>query len=174
MIAAGIGLVAGIALIVTHMLFAVAGIIGGFFIPFFSCALTCVKWMAMAVFLIGVGQFVASYTWSYRKQEAIRVSALSGLIAGVVSQIVSIVAGIVLSVAFGVVGGLIGYLIVANGDYPIGGALIGGAAGFGLVLFITLAQFTFWVLLSVIFCAIGGVMYSDSARVKQGSSLIRP
>ena len=157
-----IGAIAGIALIVSHILFIIIGLVGGFMIPFFGCALGCVEWLFVAAFLIGVGWYAASVAW-VTGSEAVKVSALAGAVTGAVSQIISVAIGLLIVPVVGIIVALIGYL--AAGDYyPLLTATLLGAAAIGLALLIVLLQFLFWVACSIVLCAIGGAMYSTPAR----------
>lgn len=157
-----IGVVAGVILIISHIIFVATGFAGSFFIPFFGCALGCIEWILVAAFLAGVGWYTANYAWS-TKSDAIALSALAGLVAGVVNQSIGLLVGLILIPLAGIIGAIAGYAVA--GDYnPLFTAGLAGAAGISLALLIIILQFLFWVVFSVVFSAIGGAMYSAQSR----------
>ncbi|WP_424357892.1 hypothetical protein [Methanocella sp. MCL-LM] len=157
-----IGIVAGVILIISHVIFVAAGFTGSFIIPFFGCALGCVEWLLVAAFLAGVGWYTANYTWA-NKSDAITLSALAGLAAGVVNQSIGLLVGLILIPIAGIIGAIAGYAVA--GDYnPLFTAGLAGAAGIALALLVILLQFLFWVVFSVVFSAIGGAIYSAQTR----------
>jgi hypothetical protein len=157
-----IGIIAGIALIISHLIFVVLGLVGSFLIPFFGCALGCLEWLLVAAFLIGVGWYAANAAWA-TGSEAIKVSAVAGAVTGVVSQSIGLLIGLAITPLIGIIGAVIGYVIA--GDYsPLLYAFLIGIAAISLSLFIVLLQFLFWVAASIIFSAIGGAMYSGQQK----------
>ncbi len=157
-----IGIIAGVVLIIAYLIFIVVGFVGGFFIPFLSCALSCVQWLLMAAFLVGTGWYTANYTWATNRGDAIRLTAVTGFVAGAISQSLGLVLGLFLSPVIGIIGAVIGYFVA--GDYnPVMVALLAGLAAMTFSLVIAVIQFLFWVILSIIFCALGGAMYSARA-----------
>lgn len=158
LLAAGIGVIAGIGLIVINLLIAIIGFIGGLFIPFFSCALSCAGWMLVVVFLIGVGWYTANYTWATKKGDAISVSATAGLFTGAISQSVSLIIGLALTPLVGAIAAVVGYLL-AGGQHPLITAMLLGAGAMLVVLAILVIQFIFWVCVSILFSALGGAMF---------------
>ena len=157
-----IGVVAGVILIVSHMIFVITGVAGGFFVPFFGCALGCIEWILIAAFLAGVGWYTANYTWA-TKIDAIALSAMAGLITGVVYQSIGLIIGFLLIPIAGIAAAIAGYAIAGDTN-PLFTAGLAGAAGVALALGITILKFLFWVGFSVVFGAIGGAMYSTQSR----------
>ena len=162
-----IGVIAGVVLVIAYLIFIVIGFAGGFVVPFLSCAIGCIQWLSMAAFLVGVGWFTANYTWATTRGDAIRLAAVTGVVAGAISQSFGLILGLLLSPIIGLIGGVIGYLMA--GDYnPVMVALLTGTAALTFALVIVVIQFLFWVALSVISCALGGAMYSAQAVKRQG------
>ena len=158
-----IGILAGVVLLIAYLIFLVLGFVGGFFVPFLSCAVGCVQWLAMAAFLVGVGWYTANYTWAVQKGDAISVSALAGVVAGILSQSIGLIIGLVLSPIVGIIGAILGYAL-AGGNHPWIYALILGTGGIMLVLAITAIQFLFWVAIGTVFCMLGGAMYATQSK----------
>lgn len=158
-IAVGIG--TGVIIIISNMLLAVIGFFGGFAIPFLGIATSLTAWILTAVFLIGGGWLVASYTWSADRKSAIRICVGTGIVAGIISQTVNLLIGFGFSLLFGAIGAAAGYL--AGGNNAAGMALLGAIGGLLLGAAISFVQFLLWVTLSILFCAIGGYLYSSKA-----------
>lgn len=153
-----IGIIAGVALIISHLIFVIVGFVGSFLIPFFGCALGCLEWLFVAAFLIGVGWYAANATWA-TGNEAVKTGAMAGAVAGAVSQSIGLIIGLAITPIIGIIGAIVGYAVA--GDYnPVILAGLAGAGAIALSLFIVLLQFFFWVAFSIVFCALGGVMYS--------------
>lgn len=161
--AAWVGVLGGVALLLSHLILAVAGFAGNFLIPFFGCALGCIGWLLIAAFLVGLGWYAANDAWATRTGDAIGVAMVAGLTAGIVSQCFNLVLGLALSLVGGAVGAVLGYYL-ANGYNPLAASLLGGLAGLVFVLLITLVQFACWVGVSTLLGAIGGVMYLSKSR----------
>lgn len=157
-----VGLSTGLIMIISNLLLAVIGFVGGFAIPFFGIATSVTAWVLSAIYLVSAGWLVSNYSWSADRKSAIKICSLTGIIAGVISQTVNLLIGLVFSVFFGALGAFAGYL-VSGGKDAITLAILGGIGGLLLGAAVTFVQFFIWVILSVVFCAIGGIIYSSKA-----------
>src|SRR5512138_2059974 len=104
-----IGIIAGIALIISHLIFVVLGLVGSFLIPFFGCVLGCLEWLFAAAFLIGVGWYAANAAWA-TGGEALKIAAFTGAVAGITNQSIGLVIGLAITPLIGIIGAVIGYV----------------------------------------------------------------
>jgi hypothetical protein len=148
-----IGIVAGIALNIAHIIAIIVNLISLFMLPVLPLGLGLIEAILLLLFLVGIGAFTARLVRRRYGTAGIKTAAVAGLVAGIVGQVVSLLVSLLIAIIVAAAGAAAGYYVV-GGDNPW---LVAGALGIGGLALASVYAVCQYVALSVVFMVLAGL-----------------
>jgi hypothetical protein len=154
-----IGIMAGIALNIAHIIAIVINLISLFIFPILPLGLGLIQAILLLLFLVGIGAFTARLVRRRYGVSGIKAAAVAGLVSGIVGQIVSLLVSFLIAIVIAIGGAAAGYYVV-GGDTPW---LVAGALGIGGLVLASVYAVIQYIVLSFVFmvlAGLGGFLYN--------------
>jgi hypothetical protein len=153
-----IGIVAGIALNIAHIITIVVNLISLFIFPILPLGLGLIQAILLLLFLAGIGAFTARLVRRRYGVSGIKAAAVAGLVSGIVGQVVSLFVSLLIAIAVAVGGAAAGYYVV-GGDNPWLAAVALGIAGLVLASLYAVIQYIALSFVFMVLAGLGGFLY---------------
>jgi hypothetical protein len=153
-----IGIVAGIALNIAHIIAIAINLISLFIFPILPLGLGLIQAILLLLFLVGIGAFTARLVRRRYGVSGIKAAAIAGLVSGIIGQVVSLFVSLLIAIVVAIGGAAAGYYVI-GGDNPWLTAIAFGVGGLVLASVYAVVQYIALSFVFMVLAGLGGFLY---------------